>query len=125
MEPGSRALLAHLAVGVAPERVIQERAAVCVEDGRRSRSRSAGGADTVAARRFRCGMSTRGLPVGAVREKPSGTRTGPGIPRADETPKDRRPRGFGRATQVRVLGIERRSRTVTGRATSVVRPSAS
>jgi predicted GTPase len=63
-------VLADLAVGVAPSGVLQDRAVVCVEDwSSLVLGRLRGGAGTVAARRFRCGMvDPRPFAVGAIRD---------------------------------------------------------
>ncbi|MGH2760803.1 MAG: hypothetical protein ACRDKJ_14735 [Actinomycetota bacterium] len=84
-------VLADLAVGIAPTGVVQDRAVVCVEDwsslvlgGLR------GGAGTVAARRFRCGMvDPRPFAVGAVRETLTAhEHIGPVIPSLGRTPQE-------------------------------------
>ncbi len=89
--PGAAIVLADLAVGVAPTGVLQDRAVVCVEDhsalvlgGLR------GGAGTVAARRFRCGMvDPRPFAVGAVRETlDAHEHIGPVIPSIGRTPEE-------------------------------------
>ncbi len=87
--PDAALLLADLAVGVAPTATLQDRAVVCVEDwsslvlgGLR------GGAGTVAARRFRCGMvDPRPFAVGAIRDVlQSNDHIGPLIPSLGRTP---------------------------------------
>lgn len=89
--PGAEIVLADLAVGVAPTGVLSDSAAVCVEDwsalvlgGLR------GGAATVAARRFRCGMvDPRPFAVGAVREiLTASEHIGPVIPSVGRTPEE-------------------------------------
>lgn len=84
-------VLADLAVGVAPSGVLQDRAVVCIEDwSSLALGGLRGGAGTVAARRFRCGMvDPRSFAVGAVRDALSGhDHIGPCIPSLGRTPSE-------------------------------------
>jgi predicted GTPase len=84
-------VLADLAVGVAPSGVLQDRAVVCVEDwSSLVLGRLRGGAGTVAARRFRCGMvDPRPFAVGAIRDVLAAhDHIGPLIPSVGRTPSE-------------------------------------
>jgi predicted GTPase len=89
--PAADIVLADLAVGVAPTGVLQDRAVVCVEDwSSLVLAKLSGGAGTVAARRFRCGMvDPRPFAVGAVRETLGAhEHIGPVIPSIGRTPTE-------------------------------------
>lgn len=89
--PGAEIVLADLSVGVAPAGVLQDRAVVCVEDwASLALGGLRGGAGTVAARRFRCGMvDPRPFAVGAVREVlMANERIGPCIPSLGRTERE-------------------------------------
>lgn len=89
--PRAAVVLADMAVGVAPTGVLADRAVVCVEDwsalvlgGLR------GGAGTVAARRFRCGLvDPRPFAVGAVAQAlDANAHIGPVIPSIGRTARE-------------------------------------
>lgn len=89
--PTAQIVMADLAVGVAPTGVLQDRAVVCVEDwSTLVLARLRGGAGTVAARRFRCGMvDPRPFAVGVVRELLGAhEHIGPVIPSVGRTPAE-------------------------------------